>query len=408
MKLKTKLLFCTLPLVSALSFTTVACYNGTKTDKNPTKEETKLVFSPQFNARIAKHYPSLISKDLLKDNIRIENFDTHLYSSYDIRDISYDDVNGKIIVTVHYREQYQGDYAIVKYQIDGFRKLSKWEQAANNRIEDLTPIVSEEIDEFWQYATEKEYQDKNYHISDDISYDAKSKMLYATYKGKKLALLNEINLAKDENLVGIDLNINNENIINPEKLLIKVYPSTHCLDISYRVCKKENVIELLTKVKTQHIHFNQAAKEEPYIGSNLELVSETEKGFDNEITENLFTISEQYNENKDAIHDYLKAGKELKVVRNVKGNELQDLTICALIQGKEVAILNANEDLINNEFYLVNQEKPALENNDPNQKIDYQYDESNKSLTLKYKLAFGADEDLTYFSNNHNVTYKLN
>ncbi|MFV8481251.1 hypothetical protein ACNQ1U_02700 [Mycoplasma sp. 653B] len=408
MKLKTKILFWTLPLVSALSFTTVACYNGTKTDKNLTKEETKLVFSPQFNARIAKHYPSLISKDLLKDNIRIENFDTHLYSSYDIRDISYDDVNGKIIVRVHYREQYQGDYAIVKYQIDGFRKLSKWEQAANNRIEDLTPIVSEEIDEFWQYATEKEYQDKNYHISDDISYDAKSKMLYATYKGKKLALLNEINLAKDENLVGIDLNINNESIINPEKLLIKVYPSTHCLDISYRVYKKENVIELLTKVKTQHIHFNQAAKEEPYIGSNLELVSETEKGFDNEITENLFTISEQYNENKDAIHDYLKAGKELKVVRNVKGNELHDLTICALIQGKEVAILNANEDLINNEFYLVNQEKPALENNDPNQKIDYQYDESNKSLTLKYKLAFGADEDLTYFSNNHNVTYKLN
>ncbi|WP_416755849.1 hypothetical protein ACM0IS_02190 [Mycoplasma aquilae ATCC BAA-1896] len=42
-------------------------------------------------------------------------------------------------------------------------------------------------------------------------------MLYATYKGKKFALLNEINLAKDENLVGIELNIKNESIINPEK-----------------------------------------------------------------------------------------------------------------------------------------------------------------------------------------------
>ncbi|WP_416755848.1 hypothetical protein ACM0IS_02185 [Mycoplasma aquilae ATCC BAA-1896] len=39
------------------------------------------------------------------------------------------------------------------------------------------------------------------------------------------------------------------------------------------------------------------------------MASETEKGFDNEITENLITISEQYNKNKDAILDYLKAEK---------------------------------------------------------------------------------------------------
>ncbi|MFV8499784.1 hypothetical protein ACNQ1M_01665 [Mycoplasma sp. VS424B] len=94
------------------------------------------MFSSEFKAKIAKYYPSSISKDLLKDNIRIEDFDAHIYSGYDIR---------------------------------------------------------------------------------DISYDAKSKMLYATYKGKKIALLNEINLAKDENLVGIELNIKNESIINPEK-----------------------------------------------------------------------------------------------------------------------------------------------------------------------------------------------
>ncbi|MFV8473406.1 lipoprotein 17-related variable surface protein [Mycoplasma sp. 4F] len=408
MKLKTKLLFCTLPPLSVLSFATVACYNGTKTSKNPTKVETKLVFSPQFKAKIAKHYPSLISKDLLNDNITIENFDTQQYRSYNIQDISYDDLNGKIIVTVHYKEQYQGDYAVVTYQMDGFRKLSKWEQDANNRIEDLTPITSEEVDNFFEYATEKEYQNKNYHISDDISYDAKSKMLYASYKGNKIALLNEINLSKDENLVGIDVNINDRSIVNPEKLLIKVYPNTRCLDISYRVSKKENNIELITKVKIQHIHFEQAKKAEIHNQNSLDLVLEADKGFDNEITENLFTVSEQYAPNKEAILAYLKAGKELKVVRNVKGNELQDLAICALIQGKEVAILNANEDLINNEFYLVNQEKPAFENNDPNQKISYQYNETNKTLILKYKLAFGADEDLTYFSNNHNVTYKLN
>ncbi|MFV8499785.1 hypothetical protein ACNQ1M_01670 [Mycoplasma sp. VS424B] len=111
-----------------------------------------------------------------------------------------------------------------------------------------------------------------------------------------------------------------------------MYSNTHCLDISYRVCKNENVIELLTKVKTQHIHFNQVAKEEPYTRSRLDLASETEKGFDNEITENLFTISEQYNKNKDAILDYLKAGKELKVVRNVKRKELQDFYYLCLNQ----------------------------------------------------------------------------
>ncbi|MFV8459145.1 hypothetical protein [Mycoplasma sp. CR] len=410
MKLKTKLWYCAIPLVSVLPLSIIACNQCAKEEKNPLEKFGKLEISPNFKTKMNKFYPSLISKETLKKEIRISGMDHDEFKNYNIEDIQYDDLNGEAIITVDYKKIYQGDYIIRKFILGGFRKISKWELSTNNREENIVPLDNKEIDTFWNYLNEKSPYYINHNIQYDISYDADERVLYATYQGRKVLLSKELNIAKDEYLVNSEINFANDEHYLKNDLDIMVDPLTRYLEITYRVAKQENSLTLISKTKTLKVVFflkPEIINHENPANDKLILVPESDSGFDNEITENLLIMSDELAKNKEAIINYLKSGNQLKVIRTTKGNELQNLTICALIQGKEVAIFTANDNLLDNEFYLVNQIKPALENNDPNQILSYQYDEKTNTLTLKYKLAFGAEEALTYFSNDHNVAYKL-
>ncbi|MHA3801636.1 lipoprotein 17-related variable surface protein [Mycoplasma sp. VS30B] len=404
MKWSRKLKFLSFPIVGLLPLSMLAC----------SKEEHKnnwgnLVLKDAKKAELfSSIYPSLINQEQYKDYFKVDNLNTKYFKSYVLDEFVPDDEKGTLNIKLSLSKNDSNDIETMNLVYKGFRPISKWEKEQKDRELNFAPAKGKEIDKFLDYlnleSIKKDFEIKNY-----FYFDPQSKMLYGLIDNRKVPLLGQkLDLLENETLTNEEIVIDANNLFNTsKKILSSADLSRNEFVITYRIASTNEGKVYFSDLKSSTIVLSRTPKDENEVDSNLNLVDESESGFDNSITENLFEISNDFAKNREEIVKYLKENANLKIVPIIKGDELFDVLVCANINGKDITILHANDNLLEYEFYIVNQEKPALQNGDPNYLITYKFNSETNELILKYKLAFGNINQLQYFSNNHNVAYLL-